>query len=375
MEIANFGVEEWLNKWEKKATYDISQSSVEAFTLEELLALGGETVESFFSPLAQLPQDYGWIEGSDRFKEEVAKLYETVKPENILQTNGTTGANFLAMYALIEPGDHVISMLPSYQQLYDIPRSFGAEVSFVHLREESNWELDVEELRELIKPTTKMICLNSANNPTGTLINRQKLEQIVEIAREVGAYILVDEVYAPLSEKTNHVSVVDLYEKGISTNSLSKTYSIPGIRIGWTATNKELADTFRKYRDYTMICSGVISDELAVFALENKKKILKRNRQIVAENLEILKTWVESEPRVSLVFPNHVSTSFIKLDIPQDDETFCLELLDETGVLLIPGSAFDVPQHARVGYCCQKETLKKGLELLSSHLRKYDRQV
>lgn len=373
MDIANFGVEEWLNKWEKKARYDISQSSVEALTLEGLLELGGETVESFFTPLAKIPQDYGWIEGSDNFKEEVAKLYRNVAPENILQTNGTTGANFLAMYALIEPGDHVISMLPSYQQLYDIPRSFGAEVSFVHLREELNWELDVNELRQLIRPNTKMICLNSANNPTGTLINRLKLEQIVTLAEEVGAYILVDEVYAPLSEKAENVSVVDLYDKGISTNSLSKTYSIPGIRIGWTATSKQLAERFRKYRDYTMICSGVISDALAVFALENKDKILKRNRQIVAENLKILTAWVDSEPRVSLVAPNHVSTSFIKLDIPQDDETFCLELLNETGVLLIPGSAFDVPQHARVGYCCHKETLVKGLEILSSYLRKFDR--
>ncbi|MGX7014011.1 aminotransferase [Vagococcus silagei] len=372
MDIANFGVEEWLNEWEKKATYDISQSSVEAFTLEELLALDGTTVEEFFGRLSKVPQDYGWIEGSDTFKEEVAKLYKNVDPDNILQTNGTTGANFLALYALIEPGDHVISMLPSYQQLYDIPRSFGAEVEFVELKEEENWEFDLAKLKELIRPNTKMICLNSANNPTGTQIDRKMLEQIIDIAKTSGAYVLVDEVYGPLSADTDHISIVDLYDKGISTNSLSKTYSVPGIRIGWTATNKELADLFRKYRDYTMICGGVINDELAVHTLKNKDKILARNKQIVAENLKVLTDWVESEPRVSLVVPNYVSTSFIKFDIPQDDRSFCLDLLNDTGVLLIPGDAFDFPQHARVGYCCKKETLIKGLELLSGYLRKFD---
>lgn len=372
MEIANFGVEEWLNEWEKEATYDISQSSIESLTLEELIALDGSTVAEYFTARSEEPMDYGWIEGSDRFKELVASLYETVAPDNILQTNGTTGANFLALYGLIEPGDHVISMLPSYQQLYDIPKSLGAEVEFIKLKEEDDWRFDVEELRAKMRPDTKMISLNSANNPTGTLLNRETLEAIVEMAKEADAYVLVDEVYEPLTEEGDYPSIVDLYDKGISTSSLSKTYSVPGVRVGWTATNKEIADEFRKYRDYTMICAGILSDELAIHALENKDKILERNRKIVNENLTILKNWVDSEPRVSLVLPNHVSTSFIKLDIPQDDREFCIDLLKETGVLLVPGSAFDIPGFARLGYCCKKETLEKGLELLSDYLRKFD---
>lgn len=372
MKIAHFGVEEWLNTWEKKATYDISQSSVEALTLEELVGLDGTTVKDFFEGLSQKPLDYGWIEGSDSFKELVSSLYKQVEPENILQTNGATGANLLALYALIEPGDHVVSMLPTYQQLYDIPRSLGAHVEFVELKEEEQWQLDLNELKSKLKPETKMICLNSANNPTGTLLDTPTLKAIVDMAREVDAYILIDEVYSPLTHEGDFTSIADLYEKGVSTNSLSKTYSVPGLRIGWTASSKELADIFRKYRDYTMICGGVLSDELAVHALKNKDKILERNRKIVKENLEILNQWVEKEPRVSLVSPYYVSTSFIKLDIPQDDQSFCIDLLEETGVLLVPGSSFDYPGHARLGYCCRKETLIKGLELLSLYLKKFD---
>ena len=372
MKIAHFGVEEWLNVWESKATVDIAQSSIEAFTLEELIGLDGSTVTDFFNKRKDLAMDYGWIEGSDAFKQQVATLYQTVEPENILQTNGATGANLLALYALIEPGDHVISMLPTYQQLYDIPRSLGATVDFVELKEENNWQFEIEVLRQKMQPDTKMICLNNANNPTGTLLDKEQLSEIVAIAKEVNAYVLVDEVYAPLTTEGDFVSIVDLYERGIATNSLSKTFSVPGIRIGWTASSRSVAETLRKYRDYTMICGGTLADELAVHALKNKDRILERNQKIVHENLAILKNWVEKEPLVSLVAPHYVSTSFIRLDIPQDDRQFCIDLLEETGVLLVPGSAFDLPQHARLGYCCKKETLIQGLTLLSDYLRRFD---
>ncbi|MGX7174295.1 aminotransferase [Enterococcus ratti] len=371
MDIANFGVEEWLNHWEKKAVYDIAQSSIEALTLEELIELDGTSVKDFFEQRRQISLDYGWIEGSTEFKERVAALYNKVEPQNILQTNGATGANLLVLYALIKPGDHVVSMLPTYQQLYDIPKSLGANVDFIQLKEEENWQFDVEKLAAAVKPETKLICLNSANNPTGTLLDRRTLEQVVVIAKKIKAYVLVDEVYAPLTDTGDFVSIADLYDKGIATNSLSKTYSIPGIRIGWIAANEELTENFRKYRDYTMICGGVLSDELAVHVLKNKEKILDRNKAIISENLTLLKKWAASESKVALVAPNYVSTSFIKLAIEGEDTQFCVELLEETGVLLVPGSAFGLPKHARLGYCCKKEVLEKGLTLLSSFLAKY----
>ena len=312
--------------------------------------------------------DYGWSEGTATFKQEVASLYQSLSSENIIQTNGATGANLLALYGLIEPGDHVVSMLPTYQQLYDLPKSLGATVDFVPLIEEEEWRFDSVKLVDVIQPNTKMICLNSANNPTGTLLDRQTLEEIIEIAEKVDAYILMDEVYAPLAGG-DFVSIVDLYDKGITTNSLSKTYSVPGIRIGWVAANQEIIERLRKYHTYLVLSGGVLSDALAVHALRNKEKILARNKKIVSENLAIVEKWLADEPNVQLVLPNHVSTSFIRLNITEDDEQFCIDLLRETGVLLVPGSAYGVPQHARLGYCCKKETLEKGLALLSEYLK------
>ncbi|MDW8741725.1 aminotransferase [Streptococcus suis] len=370
MDIQAFGVEEWLNEWETQAKYDIAGSSIASMTLEEVLALGdGQEV---MGDLLQAKMNYGWIEGSPAFKEEVAKLYVTVSVDSILQTNGATGANHLAIYALIQPGDHVISLYPSYQQLYDIPRSFGAEVDLWRIDEKRDWLPDLEDLKSLLRPNTKMICINNANNPTGSVMTREFLEKVVELARSVGAYILSDEVYQPLEEGMDVPAIVDLYEKGISTNSLSKTYSIPGIRVGWVAANKELSDLFRKYRDYTMICAGVIDDALATHVLKNKAAILERNRRLVEGNLRILQDWVEHEPHVQLVFPKQVSTSFIRLDIPEDTESFCLRLLQEEGVLLVPGNRFDMPGYARLGYCTHRSILQEGLKRLSAFLRQFD---
>ncbi|MCL2858955.1 MAG: aminotransferase, partial [Streptococcaceae bacterium] len=293
---------------------------------------------------------------------------------NILATNGATGANHLALYSMIESGDHVIAEYPSYQQLYDIPRSLGAEVELWHIYEDEEWYPRLEELRQLIRPNTKMICLNNANNPTGTILDKAFLKEIVKIAKSVGAYILVDEVYLPLEDIENYASIADLYEKGISTNSLSKTYSIPGIRMGWIATqDNQLADEFRKYRDYTMICCGVFDDALGTLALSHKEKILERNRKIINKNLIILKEWVENEPLVSMIYPKAVSTSFVKFEKLDKNKTeeFCIQLLKEKGVLLVPGNRFDLPGYARLGYCTDEETLREGLNLLSEFLREY----
>ncbi|MCQ9210656.1 aminotransferase [Granulicatella seriolae] len=372
MKIKAFGVEEWLNEYETKANYDLAQSTVASMTLEEIIGLDGTSVTDFFEDLGKTKMNYGHIEGSPDFKEQVAALYQNVDVDNILQTNGATGANFLALYALIEPGDHVISVLPTYQQLVDIPRSFGAKVDTVYLSQDSNWELPLTELMALIRPNTKMICLNSANNPTGTLINKTNLQKLVDFVRPFGTYILVDEVYAPFDDADNFVAIADIYDRGISTNSLSKSFSVPGIRIGWTATNKELADLFRKYRDYTLICCGIIDDALAVHILKNKDKIKERNQKIVADNLKILEEWVAQEKRVNLVSPKMVSTSFIQLDIPISSKEFCLQLLEEEGVLLVPGEAYDMKGFARLGYCAQEPVLREGLKRISRLLASYD---
>lgn len=374
MDIPVIGVEDWLNVHEMDATWDIAQSTISSLTMGELRALDGQEGASFYEMLDAQKMNYGWIEGSPEFKDEVAKLYDRkVEHRNILQTNGCTGANLNALMAVVRPGDHVIAEWPTYAPLYEIPRTLGAEVEYWQIHEELGWMPDIDELRELVRPNTRLICINNASNPVGAVLDAKMLEQIAEIADSVGAYVLCDEVYLPLENTEGFKSMTDVYDRSIVTNSVSKTYSVPAARSGWVIADDEVSDAIRTYRDYTMICGGVFNDALATYVLRHRDKILDRNREIVFGNREIAQSWIDSQPRVSWVAPKGVSTSFIRLDIPEDDEAFCLRLLEERGVLLVPGSRFELPCGARLGYCAQPDVLKKGLDLLGEALAEFDR--
>ncbi|ACV23244.1 aminotransferase [Slackia heliotrinireducens] len=372
MKIRTIGVEEFLNIWEHDATWDIGQSTISSLTMGEILALDGQDGATFYERLDREKMNYGWIEGSAEFKAEVAKLYKNVDPDNVLQMNGGTGANLNAIMALVEPGDHVVAEYPTYQPLYDLPRALGAEVDYWHIHEEDGWQPRIDELKELVRPDTKLICINNASNPLGAVITTEMMEEIVEIARHVDAWVLCDEVFFPLEDPEKCSSIVDLYEKGVATNSVSKDYSVPAARCGWTVSNKELADRMRVLRDYTMICSGVFNDALATYVLRNRDKIIERNLGIIRRNREIVNEWMATEPRASWIPPKGVSVSYMRLDIPENDEVFCLRLLKEEGVLLVPGSRFELPCGARLGYCASEDVLREGLKRLSKSLRQFD---
>ncbi len=374
MNLVQFGCEDWLNNWEKSAKFDIAQSTISSLTLEDILNLESDAGVAILEKLKKETFSYGWIEGSPQFKNEVSKLYKNINTDNILSTNGATGANFIAILGLIEHGDRVIAEYPTYQQLYDWPRTLGAEVDYWNVYEEEDWHPRLEELRTLVKKNTKLICINNAAQPTGAILNTVFLKEVVEIARSVGAYILSDEVYLPLNSEIDYSPIADLYDKGISTNSLSKTYSVPGIRVGWIATKDDfLVNNIRKIRDYTLICTGVFDDAIAALVLKHKDKVLCRSRSIVLNNLAILKAWVENEPLVSMIYPDMVSVSFVKFEklAPERTEEFAEYLLKEKGVLIVPGNRFDMPGHARIGYCTDEKTLRTGLELLSEALREF----
>jgi aspartate/methionine/tyrosine aminotransferase len=373
MDIPVIGVEEWLNVHEMDATWDIAQSTISSLTMGELRALDDAEGAEFYDLLDRKKMNYGWIEGSPEFKAEVKKLYKReVDPADILQTNGCTGANLNALMAVVRPGDHVIAEWPTYTPLYEIPRMLGAEVEYWEIKEELGWNPDIEDLKRLIRPNTRLICLNNASNPIGTVLPKETLHEVCEIAASVGAYVLCDEVYLPMENTEDFESVVDIYDKGIVTNSVSKTYSTPAARCGWVIGPREVSDFIRTYRDYTMICAGVFNDSLGTYVLRYRDKILERNKKILFGNRDIAQAWIDSQPRVSWVAPKGVSTSYIKFDIPEKDEDFCLRLLNERGVLLVPGSRFELPNGARLGYCAQPDVLREGLSRLGDALAEFD---
>lgn len=370
MKIKPFAVEEWMNAWEVGAKYNIAETCVDSISMNELFELTGEDKTEFLNRLCARRLSYGDIEGLPEFRKGVCGLYKTLNIENIVPTHGASGANHHVFYSLISPGDRVVSIMPTYQQLYSIPESYGADVQILHLSKENNYLPDLEKLRRLVTPKTKMICINNPNNPTGALMSEQILREIVEIARSADAWILCDEVYRHLSQEDGWCSsIVDLYEKGISVSSMSKVFSLAGLRLGWIATHDmSVVKSCLSHRDYNLVSCGVFDEMLAAAALKHRDKLLERSRKIVRENLQILDDWVGSEPHVSYVKPKAGTTALVYYDLDISSYEFCEEMYKKTGAFVTPGDCFEVPHSMRIGYAYGKQDLIDGLKAISEYI-------
>ena len=376
MKIRPFAVEEWMNAYETGARWNIAETCVDSISVDELFRLCGEDSAAFWKRFSARRLTYGDIEGAPAFREGICRLYKTLKPEEVVTTHGAAGANHHVFYSLVEPGDQVISIMPTYQQLYSIPESYGAEVRLLNLTPENGYLPALEQLRELAVPGTKLICINNPNNPTGALMSTQLLREIVEIAKSVDAYVLCDEVYRHLTQEDVWCeSIVDLYKKGISVSSMSKVFSLAGLRLGWIATHDEaLRKAILSHRDYNHISCGMFDEALAAVALRHSDVILERNRGIVRENLSVLDAWVQSEPRIHYQKPQAGTTALVYYDYAPDSYTFCTRMYHETGAFVTPGDCFEQPKSMRIGYASDVQTLKDGLAAISAFLRILERE-
>ena len=366
MQIENFKVEEWFNQYEHWAKYDLADTCVESLSVNELLKLTGENISDIFDKKL----NYGAIHGSDRLKKAICSLYTNQNAQNITVTHGAIGANQLVILSLIEPRDKVISIVPTYQQHYSIPKSFGANVELFFLKEEENWLPNLEKLEQIVGNNTKIICMNNPNNPTGALIPDEMLKKIVEIAQKSDAYILCDEVYRGLNHNGSPfgVSIADIYYKGISTSSMSKTFSLAGLRLGWIAANEDIINTINHQREYNTISVGILDDYFASIAIENKDKIIKRNIEKLHIGKEILMDWIKKEKHIHCVEPQSGTTAFVGYDMDIKSVDLCKNLQEKTGVMILPGATMELDRYLRIGYGNNFEQLKISLEIFSEYI-------
>lgn len=370
MKIDNFKVEEWFNLYEKDAVYDLADTCVDSLSINELLEITGNR-EKYLNEIFSQKLNYGAIHGSERLKKAISTMYKKQTPENITITHGAIGANQLVMLSFVEPKDKVVSIVPTYQQHYSIPKSFGADVKLFFLKEKNNWLPDLDKLEQIVGTDTKMICLNNPNNPTGAVIPDNMLYKIVEIAKKSNAYILCDEVYRGLNHNGNPFSdsIVDIYDKGISTSSMSKVFSLAGLRLGWIVAQKNIMDIINHQREYNTISVGILDDFFASLAIENKDKIIKRNLEKIAIGKKILTNWAKAEPKVHLIEPKGGTTAFVKYDSLLSSIELCAKLQKETGVMILPGETLELDKYLRIGYGNNFEQLKKALENFSTWLK------
>ena len=371
MHIEPFFVEQWMNAHETTATWNIAETCVDSLRIEELLALTGDG-DAVLRRLLDTKLTYGHISGSPELRAAIAALYgERIGPADVITTNGAIGANFLVQFALVEPGDSVVCVRPTYQQLFSVPEALGAQVRLLSLREEDGYLPDVEAIRAAADDRTALIVLNNPNNPTGALIDEPLLRDIVAVARERDAWLFCDEVYRMLEHEPGSTapSVADLYEKGVSSGSMSKSYSLAGLRTGWVAGTAEIIARCLDVRDYTTISGGVLDDALAAVALENKDRVLARSLEIVRGNLAVADAWIAREPRLRYVRPRAGTIALVRYDYDVPSVDFCQGMFDLNGAFVMPGAAFGEEHAFRLGYACARDVLEGGLAAVSAYLR------
>lgn len=371
MKIRTFKVEQWMNDYENDAIYNLGETCIDSMTLGELIELSDQNPDKYLVSLKDKRMTYSHIYGSPELLDGIASLYKNIVPSQVIPAHGAVGANHQVIMSMIEPKDNMISVMPTYQQHYSIPESIGAEVRILQLTPENNFLPDLKLLKSLVDENTKMITINNPDNPTGSWIPDDVMMGIVEIARSVNAYILSDEVYRGISEDGSYMtSIADIYEKGISVGSMSKIFSLAGLRMGWIVSrSEEVIEACRKRRDYDTISCGVLDDLFASMALANKEMIFERNRKILIKNREILDQWVNETPEVSYIKPVAGTTALVyyKKDMPSYD--LCVRLIKEKGVLFTPGSCFEMEGSVRIGYAFDSKTLREGLDKFTEFLR------
>jgi aspartate/methionine/tyrosine aminotransferase len=371
MRIADFALERYFARWEFAVEHLLCASDVQGYPMGELLALADDETRALWDGL-----ELGYTESSGHplLRREIASLYQTIEPDEILTFAGAEEAIFCLMNVLLGPGDHAVVTWPGYQSLYEVARAAGAEVTLHELHEANGWALDLDLLRRQVTPATRLIVVNAPHNPTGMLPDRATFDGLVAIAADSGARLFVDEVYRGLEfdEADRLPAGADALPMGISLGVMSKAYALAGLRIGWLATHdRALLARFAGFKDYTTICSSAPAEILSIVALRARDRVLGRSRAIIAANLERVDAFLDEWPdRFAWVRPRAGSIGFPRLTVPGVSiDDWAADLVETEGVLLLPGSQLGHPgNHFRIGF--GRTDLPEALDRLEAHARR-----
>lgn len=367
MKINDFRLEVFFGKHEFSAPYLLTQSDCESMNISDLLSLEEGSQEAFLKTWL----GYTEVQGDPELRKAISNLYTSMNANNIIVHAGAQEPIFNFMNVLLDKNDHVISQFPIYQSLFEVANAIGCEVSYWSIEQGKNgWILDINELEKLIKPNTKLIVLNSPNNPTGYTLKKEEIEAITEIARKNNIYIFCDEVYKGLElDGIKRPWFADKYEKSISLGVMSKSYGLAGLRIGWIATkDKKLLHHLIKMKHYTTICSSAPSEKLTIIALKHSSEILDRNQKIIEDNIEMANAFFEKHDNLFLFNkPMAGPVAFVKMNIKKPIDQFCDDLVKEQGVLLLPANIYKYNrQYFRIGF--GRKNFKESLGKFEKYL-------
>lgn len=344
-DLPDFALEVYLGQHEFTAQHHLTASDAESLTLNELLAHGNDDDRRAFGELS-LGYTPTW--GGDDLRTAIASTYDALDDSNVLVCSGAQEAMFWAMQMLVGRGDHAIVSVPNYQSMESVTIATGADVSGLPLWSGTGsslrWTLDLDLVRRLIQPTTKLIAVNFPNNPTGFVPDRATWLELVELCDERGIWLYSDEVYRglELDESRRLPQAADLSPRAISLNVMSKAYGLPGLRIGWVACrDRALLSRLERAKHYTTICSAGPSEFLATIVLRNADAVAGRNRRIMRENLPLFEALVNRcEGIIEWTPPDGGCVTFPRYLGPDGVEAFAESLVRERSAVVLPASIY-----------------------------------
>lgn len=352
MKINDFKLEVYFSQYEFTAPYLLTQSDCESMSVKELLALEPGSEEGY------LDQWLGYSEtwGDPGLREIIAGLYKTMEVEDVLTFHGAQEALFGYMNVMLDPGDHMIAMYPNYQSAYEVANSVpGCSFSKWFIKDDGeNWTVDFDQLESLIRPETKLIAVNSPNNPTGYTFTNEEIGRLCDICRKHDLYLFSDEVYKGLElEGEKRDWIADHYEKCLSLGVMSKSYGLAGLRIGWlVGKDRELLDKINKFKNYMSICNSAPSEYLAKIALKHSDRLMDRSKEIIRSNMVLVDAFFERHSNLleqKKITCGPVAFHKLLIDMPVDE--FCQLAVDKKGVLLLPAGIYDFDgPYFRMGY-------------------------
>jgi aspartate/methionine/tyrosine aminotransferase len=367
MRIKPFRIENYFAKHEFSARYLLASSDAESQTIRDVLDLEPGAHEKLLEHWC----GYTEAPGAPQLREVIARIYERIKSSDVLVLSCAEEGIFVLYHALVNPGDHVIVETPCYESGLELARSTGARVSEWRRRPQDAWTHDFHALEKLIQPNTKVIYINNPHNPTGLLMPKKILESVLQLAGKYGVTVFCDEVYRELEHDpaTRLPAACDLYEHAVSMGSMSKTYGLAGLRLGWFASrDASILQRCTEFKLYTTISSSAPSEFLSAVALRHRHVLVNRNRKIVQKNLPLLDSFFTRRADLfDWVKPNASTIGFARFKLPRDVQEFCDDVVRKSGVMLLPGTVYDEPHHIRFGY--GRKNMPEALEHFDAYLQ------
>lgn len=368
MNIAPALLEHWMRQYYFDTDIDIGSSGVESFSMSELRKL----LSIRQKDLDQVAFNDSRTLGDPGLRDAIADRWANRNPDRVMVTHGSSEAIFLAMNALLHPGDEVITVFPCYQQLFAMAKSNGCKLKYWSLDFEQGFVPDIERLKSVISRRTRMVVLNFPNNPTGISLAPEQQKEMVDIVAEAGSYLVWDGAFTEMThDRPPLPDPGTWYDRTITLGTLSKGYGLPGLRVGWCIAAPDILERFVNLRDYmTLHLSPLI--ELIAERVVRKSHILLRTRMKQASsNLNVLANWVESHREFVDWAPPHGGVcAFLRMPSVGDVEAFCHRFAREYQALLVPGTCFNCPGFVRLGFGGPASQFREGLTRLSDLLVK-----